>query len=222
MTIDAGVSDRDPVYFNGTKWVVATAGAVGFYDEANAAVITAGYLDGLTGLTPGAIVNNRGVAITATEIIVLETPVDNTGIAQYTGVLNGGVDSKYTLSQTQHALTVATVIPAYSSGTASGTFVDGLVATLASVNAINPACVIFNNQGATYPFSLVVATGSNESGSQATYKTYNAAGAELSSVTVATGAYTLSIDATVDKITYAITVPYYPSASCAPLYAVFY
>ena len=130
------------------------------------------------------------MAITATEIIVLES-VDNSGIAQYTGVLNGGVDSKYTLSQTQHALTVATVIPAYSSGTASGTFVDGLVATLASVNAINPACVIFNNQGATYPFSLGCGNlGSNESSSQTTYKTYNAAGTELSSVTVAKGAYT--------------------------------
>ena len=46
MTWTPGVSDRDPVYFNGTKWVVATKGAVGFYDEANDAVITAGYLDG--------------------------------------------------------------------------------------------------------------------------------------------------------------------------------
>ncbi|MDD4415012.1 MAG: hypothetical protein PHR14_10825 [Oscillospiraceae bacterium] len=222
MVIDAGVSDRDPVYFNGTKWVVATAGAVGFYDEANDAVITAGYLDGFTGLTPGAIVDNHGVAITATEIIVLESPVDNSGIAQYTGVLNGGVDSKYTLSQTPHALTVATVIPAYSSTASSGTFVDGLVAALASVNAINPACVIFNNQGATYPFSLDVVTTSNQPGSQTTYKTYNAAGTELSSVTVDPGAYTLSIDATVDKITYAISGGTEHTASCAALYAVFY
>ena len=222
MSVDAGVIDRDPVYFNGTKWVVATNGAVGCYDGANDAVITAGYLDGFTGLTPGAIVNNRGVVITATEIVVLETPVDNSGVAQYTGVLNSGVDSKYTLSQTPHALTVATVIPAYSSGASSGTFVDGLVATLASVNAINPACVIFNNQGATYPFSLDVAVNNNESTSQATYKTYNAAGAELSSVTVAKGAYTLSIGATVDKITYAIGGGDTHSASCSALYAVFY
>ena len=36
--MDAGVSDRDPVYFNGTKWVVATKGAVGFYDESKHAL----------------------------------------------------------------------------------------------------------------------------------------------------------------------------------------
>jgi len=226
MLVDAGVSDRDPVYFNGTKWVVATRGAVGFYDEANDAVITAGYLDGFTGLTPGAIVGNRGVALTATKIVVLETPVDNSGIAQYTGVLNGGgVDSKYTLSQTQHALTVATVIPAYSSPAMSGTFVDGLITTIGAIDAINPACAIFNNQGATYPFSLDVVTWSNESSSQTTYKTYNAVGTILTSVTLPTGAYTFSIDASVDKITYAISnsVPgVIYSASCAALYAVFY
>ena len=82
MTVDAGVNDRDPVYFNGTKWVVATSGAVGFYDQTNAAVITAGYLDGFTGLTPGAIVSNRGVALTATKIVVLETPIDTSGYKQ--------------------------------------------------------------------------------------------------------------------------------------------
>ena len=91
MSVDAGVSDRDPVYFDGTDWVVATSGAVGFYDEANDAVITAGYLGGFTGLTPGAIVGNRGVAITATEIIVLETPIDSSGEPQYNGTLTGEV-----------------------------------------------------------------------------------------------------------------------------------
>jgi hypothetical protein len=92
MTVDAGVNDRDPVYFNGTKWVVATSGAVGFYDEANAAVITAGYLDGFTGLTPGAIVGNRGVALTTTEIVVLDSPINNSGVKQVgaiTGTLTG-------------------------------------------------------------------------------------------------------------------------------------
>ena len=138
-----------------------------------------------------------------------------------TGVLNGGIDAKYTLSQTKRILTIATVIPAYSSGASSGTFVDGLVATLASVNAINPACVIFNNQGATYPFSLNVVTGTNQEGTTATYKTYNAAGTELSSVTVDVGAYTLSIGATVNKITYAISGGDRHSASCDALYAVF-
>ena len=94
MSVDTGVSDRDPVYFNGTKWVVATKGAVGFYDEANAAVITSGYLDGFTGLTPGAIVDNRGVALTATEIVVLESPVDSSGVkhvGDITGNLTGDV-----------------------------------------------------------------------------------------------------------------------------------
>jgi len=107
MTIDAGVSDRDPVYFNGTKWVVATVGAVGFYDEANASVITAGYLDGFTGLTPGAIVDNRGIAITATEIVVLETPIDTNGVKQVgdisgtlTGNLNGYVFSDFAFTDT--------------------------------------------------------------------------------------------------------------------------
>ena len=85
MSVNAGVSDRDPVYFNGTKWVVATKGAVGFYDKANDAVITAGYLGGFTGLTPGAIVGYRGIAITATEIVVLETPVDTDGYKQIGG-----------------------------------------------------------------------------------------------------------------------------------------
>ena len=92
MTVDAGVSNRSPVYFNGTKWVVATSGAIGFYDKPNAAVITAGYLDGFTGLTPGAIVGNRGVALTATKIVVLESPINNSGVKQVgaiTGTLTG-------------------------------------------------------------------------------------------------------------------------------------
>ncbi len=87
MSVDTGVSDRDPVYFNGTKWVVATKGAVGFYDKANNAVITAGYLGGFTGLTPGEIVGNRGVALTATEIVVLESPVDTSGVKHVGAVI---------------------------------------------------------------------------------------------------------------------------------------
>ena len=97
MTVDASVSDRDPVYFNGTEWVVATNGAVGFYDAANDAVITAGYLDGFTGLTPGEIVGNRGVAITTTEIVVLETPIDSSGVKQVgdiSGNFNGTLYGK--------------------------------------------------------------------------------------------------------------------------------
>ena len=88
MSVDTGVSDRDPVYFNGTKWVVATSGAVGFYDAANDAVITAGYLGGFTGLTPGEIVSNRGVALTATEIVVLESPVGGSGV-KHVGDISG-------------------------------------------------------------------------------------------------------------------------------------
>ena len=97
MTVDAGVSDRDPVYFNGTKWVVATKGAVGFYDKANAAVITAGYLGGFTGLTPGAIVGNRGVGYYCDEIVVLETPIDSSGVKQVgdiSGNFNGTLYGK--------------------------------------------------------------------------------------------------------------------------------
>jgi hypothetical protein len=157
-----------------------------------------------------------------------QTTIDNLNgafVGTFVGVLNGGVDSKYFLTQTPHSLTLATVIPAYSSGSVSGTFVDGLRAILDAVDAINPACAIFNNQGATYPFSLNVVTGSSETQCQATYKTYNAAGTELSTATVPIGAHTLSIGPTVDKITYTITSQYAipnPWASCAALYAVFY
>ena len=82
------------MYFNGTKWVVATKGVVGFYDYRHDAVITAGYLDGFTGLTPGEIIANRGVALTTTEIVVLETPVDTSGVKQVgdiTGNLTGDI-----------------------------------------------------------------------------------------------------------------------------------
>ena len=87
MSVDAGVSDRDPVYFNGTKWVVATKGAVGFYDYRHDAVITAGYLGGFTGLTPGEIVGNRGVALTATEIVVTPNPVNSPEPADMEGYI---------------------------------------------------------------------------------------------------------------------------------------
>jgi hypothetical protein len=107
MSVGAGVSDRDPVYFDGTDWVTATSGAVGFYDEANAAVITAGYLDGFTGLTPGAIVGNRGVALTATEIVVLETPIDSSGIKTFVGDVDGYLSRSYTLGSTGTHLLMA-------------------------------------------------------------------------------------------------------------------
>ncbi len=87
MSVDSGVSDRDPVYFNGTKWVYATKGAVGFYDYRHDAVITAGYLDGFTGLTPGEIISNKGVALTTTEIVVMTNPVNSPEPADMEGYI---------------------------------------------------------------------------------------------------------------------------------------
>jgi len=165
MTVDAGVSDRDPVYFNGTKWVVATKGAVGFYDEANDAVITAGYLDGFTGLTPGAIVGNRGVALTATKIVVLETPVDTSGVKQVgdiTGNLTGLIKANYAVKNTEGALTLGQIIPAVNASNTSTsddlvvTIIDGLQAILAAKTALPSAHTIIKPSGCNYPFDIVV------------------------------------------------------------------
>ena len=131
--VDAGVSDRDPVYFNGTKWVVATDGAVGFYDYRNDAVVTSGYLDGFTGLTPGAIVSGRGVAISATEIVVLSAPVNSSGekilgdiTADVTGDITGYVLRKgaFTADTTKYHLIEAG--EGYTGYTFDGTLIDGI------------------------------------------------------------------------------------------------
>ena len=68
---DRGVSDRDPVYWDGTEWNVAGAGnpPQGYYDDANSGVVTHGYLDGFVGLTPGAA-QDYGIALSATEVYV--------------------------------------------------------------------------------------------------------------------------------------------------------
>jgi len=158
MTVDAGVSDRDPVYFNGTKWVVSTSGAVGFYDAANDAVITAGYLGGFTGLTPGAIVGNRGVAITATEIIVLESPVDTNGVKQVgdiTGNLTGDI-SGYLLRKGAYtadtgATHVITAGTSYTGYTWDGKLFGGLckIVTTTNTGTITIGAYWQSGQGAT-------------------------------------------------------------------------
>ena len=165
MSVDAGVSDRDPVYFNGTKWVVSTSGAVGFYDYRHDAVITAGYLDGFTGLTPGEIVSNKGVALSATEIVVLETPVDTNGVKQVgdiAGNLTGLIKAKYTIKEkdTEGALTLGEVIPAVSASAASSSFplevtiIDGLQAILAAKTALPSVHTIIKPTGCIYPFDI--------------------------------------------------------------------
>jgi hypothetical protein len=69
--VNAGVSDRDPVYWDGTEWNVAGAGnpPQGYYDDANSGVVTHGYMDGFSGLTPGDA-QDFGIALSATEIYV--------------------------------------------------------------------------------------------------------------------------------------------------------
>ena len=165
MTVDAGVSNRSPVYFNGTKWVVATSGAVGFYDKPNAAVITAGYLDGFTGLTPGAIVGNRGVALSATKIVVLETPIDTSGVKQVgeiTGNLTGLINANYSIKDTAGALTIGQVIPpvnASNTNTSADlvvTIIDGLQAILTAKNNLPSAHTIIKPVGCNYPFDIIV------------------------------------------------------------------
>lgn len=156
-----------------------------------------------------------------------QTTIDNLNgafVGTFVGVLNGGVDSKYFLTQTPHSLTLATVIPAYSGG-ASGTIVDGLVAKITAVDNIpSPVCAIFNNLGATYPYTLTIISASNQAGQTVTYKTYDVSNTELSTITVDVGTYDMIVGANVNRITYDITgVPYAErSCTCAALYAAFY
>jgi len=153
-----------------------------------------------------------------------QTTIDNLNgafVGTFVGVLNGGVDAKYFLTQTPHSLTLATIIPAFS-GSGSGNIVDGLVATLAAADAINPACAIFNNLGATYPYTLTIISTSNQAGATATYKTYDISDTELSTITVDVGTYDLIVGANVNRITYAVTGVPYGSCTCAALYAAFY
>ena len=69
--IASGVADRDPVRFNGSQWVTDNSpAAFGVWDADTNTVIIEGYLEGFTGLTPGAYVNEIAYAITATAVIV--------------------------------------------------------------------------------------------------------------------------------------------------------
>ena len=182
MLVDAGVSDRDPVYFNGTKWVVATSGAVGFYDEANDAVITAGYLDGFTGLTPGAIVGNRGVALTATEIVVLESPIDNTGVKQvgavtgtFTGNLTGYIPRDITLTNNIYG---ALYIPGNDNVT--GTYDSGLLNIIGIIKPLS----VSNPDDAT--LTLTTTTVSNGSVTRGSITYYDVDGNSLGTLTADT------------------------------------
>ena len=69
--IASGVADRDPVRFNGSQWVTDNSpAAFGVWDADTNTVIIEGYLDGFTGLTPGAYVNEIAYAISTTAVIV--------------------------------------------------------------------------------------------------------------------------------------------------------
>ena len=211
--VDAGVSDRDPVYFNGTKWVVATDGAVGFYDYRNDAVVTSGYLDGFTGLTPGEIVGNRGVAITATEIVVLETPVDTSGFKQVgdiTGNLTGLIKAKYRIKEkdTEGVLSIGEVIPAVNASLTSSsndlvvTIIDGLQAILAAKTALPSAYTIIKPTGCIYPFDIVVDYNVGNAYATMTVVATNIGGTVLGTWTKtgSDGSVTCAIPAGTDKI----------------------
>ncbi len=211
MSVDAGVSDRDPVYFNGTKWVVATNGAVGFYDYRHDAVITAGYLDGFTGLTPGAIVGNRGVALTATEIVVLETPVDTNGVKQVgdiSGNLTGLIKANYRIKNTEGALSIGEVMPAVSASAASSTsplvvtIIDGLQAILAAKTALPSVHTIIKPTGCTYPFNITVSYVTGNAASTISVVARNIGGTVLQTWTKTGAAESVicAIPATTDKI----------------------
>lgn len=231
MSVDAGVSDRDPVYFNGTKWVVATSGAVGFYDDANDAVITAGYLDGFTGLTPGAIVGYRGVALTATEIVVLETPIDGSGVKHvgavtgtFTGDLTGLIKHVYSIKTTPGVFNLGTVITAFSgtgTGTStSGTITTGLIARIAGFTATNPAFAIFDNLGTTLPFNISVNFSYNGADGHYAVTTKDISGNVIATQTYIdednTGhTFTVAITALTDSVTYTIYGPYSTEYSCS-------
>ena len=224
MTVDTGVSDRDPVYFNGTKWVVATSGAVGFYDEANDAVITAGYLDGFTGLTPGAVVGNRGVALTATEIVVLETPIDSSGVKQVgdiSGNLTGLIKHAYAIKTTRGLFYMGNVIDAYSvsntSTTLSGVITTGIIARIAAMTAINPAFAIFDNLGTTsIPFNISVNLYHNGV-RNLTVTTKDISGTVIQTLSNSgDGGYTFTVPITAltDSVEYSISSPYSNDNSC--------
>ena len=69
--IASGVADRDPVRFDGSQWVTDNSpAAFGVWDAATNTVFIEGYLDGFTGLTPGAYVNEIAYAISTTAVIV--------------------------------------------------------------------------------------------------------------------------------------------------------
>lgn len=69
--VDDGVSDKDSVRFDGTKWISdPSADANGIYDEINSSVVTQGVVSGYTGLYPGTHPNKISTAISDTEVVV--------------------------------------------------------------------------------------------------------------------------------------------------------
>jgi len=78
-------------------------------------------------LTPGAIVDNHGVALTTTEIVVLETPVDTSGVkhvGDITGDLTGSASKFGGDTQAEHAAKLKCVIhSAQQASTDNFTFV---------------------------------------------------------------------------------------------------
>ncbi len=231
MTIDAGVSDRDPVYFNGTKWVVATNGAVGFYDEANDAVITAGYLDGFTGLTPGAVVGNRGVALTTTKIVVLEIPVNTIGdklvgniTGNLTGDISGYIKRKIIIGTSPGLFNLGELIPAKTESNTnntslSGDLATGIVARTTLYGAIDPAFGIIKNlgYGSAIPYNVTVIlyhngilnwTITTKTVGGTTIQTYSGSGEQSIPVTV-------QVTSLTDTISYTISSAYANSNSAS-------
>lgn len=69
--IAQGVSNHDPVRFNGTEWVKDNSpAAFGLWDAATDTIIIEGYLDGFTGLQPGTYVNEIAYAISQTAVVI--------------------------------------------------------------------------------------------------------------------------------------------------------
>ncbi len=233
--VDAGVSDRDPVYFNGTKWVVATDGAVGFYDYRNDAVVTSGYLDGFTGLTPGAIINNRGVAISATEIVVLSVPVDTSGVKQVgeiTGNITGLINADFHVTATDGVLTLGELFPAVSTSNTNTdadlvtTIVDDLQSKISAKIAIDSAHTIINPIGCTYPFNISVSYSVGNVYSSFTVGATNISGSTVGtwSMTGSSGTLVCSIPATTNKIVATVSyssVAALKTCTCPAYYATF-
>lgn len=82
VVIDAGVVDRDAVYFNGIKWVkcgINPQYVDGYWDAINESIVISGYLNGFTDLIVGNIYYGS-IAISSTEMLINARRNFNTNI----------------------------------------------------------------------------------------------------------------------------------------------